>query len=405
MVAFASPLPPDMNIAAGYAPYGSGGGGGLGAVFDSVGKAVTDFVQDPSKATTNALQPVEKTVNYISAHPELQAALILAVAAPVVGEYIGAELMAAGTITSAEAAYSAAITAGATATEAAAAAQAATTTATIMGTAIASTSAQVAQGVPFEQAVQNATVSAGVSALAPAEAQKLDKLINSPAVSKAIVSTAASGIASAASGGSQQDIEKSMVAGLAGSSASSLYKGAIDSSSDVMSRAVGGAAAGAVKGGTEGAVIGGLSSAAGALGTVPASALPRKGTWRAIRRGSDRLEVRHMATGQQGQCSLAWGHLRRMCIRQVASAWCAKVTPSRGMSLFHQARCSVGAISPLQRTTMTLQGTMMTLQSTAIPYATASRSAAVMTPTLAPCARQLRALVALLPVMGNAASL
>ena len=57
-----------------------------------------------------------------------------------------------------------------------------------------------------------------------------------------------------------------MVAGLAGSSASSLYKGAIDSSSDVMSRAVGGAAAGAVKGGTEGAVIGGLSSAAGALG-------------------------------------------------------------------------------------------------------------------------------------------
>jgi hypothetical protein len=282
--------------------FSRGGGGGGGDIFSDIGNAftqvtqplekavtagvedtsknlttalqpaeknVTQAVADTSKDLTKVLQPVEKTINYIGAHPELQAALILAVAVPVVGEAIGAELMAAGTITSAEAAYSAAITAGATATEAAAAAQAATTTASIMGTAIASTSAQVAQGVPFEQAVQNATVSAGVSALAPAQARKLDKLINSPAVTNAIVSTAASGIASAASGGSQQDVEKSMVAGLAGSGASSLYKGAIDPTSDVISRGVGGAAAGAVKGGTEGAVIGGLSSAGAAAARMP----------------------------------------------------------------------------------------------------------------------------------------
>jgi hypothetical protein len=76
-----------------------------------------------------------------------------------------------------------------------------------------------------------------------------------------------SGLATAAKGGSQADVEKAMTAGLAGSTASTIYKEAVDSSSDAISKAIGGATAGAVKGGTEGAVIEGLQSAAGALGS------------------------------------------------------------------------------------------------------------------------------------------
>ena len=216
-------------------------GGGL---FGSITSGISDFIQDPAKATTQALQPVEKTVNYIGAHPEAQAAIALAVAVPVVGSAIGAELVAAGIVTS----------------EASAA---------VIGTAIASASAQVAQGVPVEQAVTNATVSAGISTLSPYESAQLNKIIKSPAVTNAIVSTAASGIASAAAGGSKEDIEKSMVAGLAGSSASSLYSGAagVDPSTSTAAKTIGGAASGAVKGGTEGAVMGGLSSAASSLGS------------------------------------------------------------------------------------------------------------------------------------------
>lgn len=241
----------------------------LTKITQPVEKAVTAGVEDTSKNLTSALQPVEKAVNYIGAHPEMQAALLLAVAVPVVGEAIGAQLMTAGVVTSAEAAYSAAIAQGATAAQAAAAAQAATTTATIMGTAIASTSAQVAQGVPFEDAAKNAAVSAGMSTLAPASAQKLDKIIHTPAVTNAIVSTAASGISSAVAGGSKEDIEKSMVAGLAGSTASSLYGGAagVDPSKSGVAKVIGGATAGGVTGGTEGAVIGGLRSAASNLGS------------------------------------------------------------------------------------------------------------------------------------------
>jgi len=224
------------------------------------------FTQDPSKALTNALQPVEKTINYIGAHPEMQLAIAMAVAVPVVGEYIGAELMAAGVVTSAEAASAAAIAQGATAAQAAAAAQAATATATTIGIAIASTSAQVAQGVPLEQAIQNTAADVAVSQLSPAAAKQLDGLLNSPAVTDAITSTVASGAATAARGGSQEEVEKAMTAGLAGSAASSAYKSVAKSAPDIYSKTIGGATAGAVKGGTEGAVIGGLSSAAGSLG-------------------------------------------------------------------------------------------------------------------------------------------
>jgi hypothetical protein len=229
-------------------------------------KAVAEFSADPSKATTNLLQPVEKTVNYIGAHPDIQLALALAVAVPVVGEYIGAELMAAGAVTSAEAASAAAIANGATAAQAAAAAQAATATATTIGIAIASTTAQVAQGVPLEKAIENTAADVAVSQLSPAAAKQLDTLLTSPAVTDAVVSTVASAAATAARGGSQEEVEKAMTAGLAGSAASSAYKAVAKTSADVYSKAIYGATAGAVKGGTEGAVIGGLSSASASLG-------------------------------------------------------------------------------------------------------------------------------------------
>ena len=208
-------------------------------VSDSVSKAATDFVQDPSKATTNALQPVEKTINYIGAHPEVQLALALAVAAP----YASAEI--AGYLT----------TAGLS--EAAAAATA---------SAITSITVQVAQGVPIEKATENALVDVAVSGATSATQQQISKVISSPGVTNAITSTVSSGLATAAKGGSQADVEKAMTAGLAGSTASTIYKEAVDSSSEVMSKAVGGAVSGGVTGGTEGAVIGGLQSAASALG-------------------------------------------------------------------------------------------------------------------------------------------
>jgi hypothetical protein len=239
----------------------------------AVSKATADFSADPSKATTNLLQPVEKVVNYIGAHPDMQLSIAMMVAVPVVGSYIGAELMAAGVVTSAEAASAAAIANLATPAQAAAAAQAATATATTIGVAIASTTAQVAQGVPLEKAIENTAADVAVAQLSPAAAKKLDSLLHAPAVTDAITSTVASGLKTAALGGSQADVEKAMTAGLAGSTASSIYKGAIDSSSEVVSKAVGGAAAGAVKSGTEGAVLGGLSSAASAL-AKPSKAEP-----------------------------------------------------------------------------------------------------------------------------------
>ena len=261
---------PATNIVTSFDPSGnlleSGQRGSGKGILESISSGATQFLQDPSKAVTNVLQPVEKVVNYIAAHPEMQLALAMAVAVPVVGEYIGAELMAAGAVTSAEAASAAAIAQGATAAQAAAAAAAAEATATTIGIAIASTTAQVAQGVPLEQAIQNTAADVAVSQLSPAAAKQLDGLLNSPAVTDAITSTVASGAATAARGGSQEEVEKAMTAGLAGSAASSAYKSVAKSAPDIYSKTIGGATAGAVKGGTEGAVIGGLSSASASLG-------------------------------------------------------------------------------------------------------------------------------------------
>jgi len=199
-------------------------------------KAVTAGVEDTSKNLTSALQPVEKAINYIGAHPEMQLAIAFAAAAPYAAAQMAPYLTALGPY------------------------------AGVASQAIANVTIQVAQGVPIEKATENAMVNVAISGASNEAAQQINKVITSPGVTNAITSTVASGLATAAKGGSQEDVEKAMTAGLAGSTASTIYKEAVDSSSEIMSKAVGGAAAGAVKGGTEGAVIGGISSAAGALG-------------------------------------------------------------------------------------------------------------------------------------------
>jgi hypothetical protein len=208
-------------------------------VTQPIEKAVTAGVEDTSKNLTSALQPVEKAVNYIGANPNAQLALALAVAAPYTSTQIAAYLTTAGLSGAA---------------------------ATATASAITSITVQVAQGVPIEKATENALVDVAVSGATSAAQQQISKVISSPGVTNAITSTVSSGLATAAKGGSQADVEKAMTAGLAGSTASTIYKEAVDSSGDVMSRAVGGAASGAVTGGTEGAVIGGLQGAASALG-------------------------------------------------------------------------------------------------------------------------------------------
>ena len=199
-------------------------------------KAVTAGVEDTSKNLTTVLQPVEKAVNAVSQDPKALAAIAFAVAAPYAAASVAEYLSGLG-------AY-----AGAAAD------------------AITNITIQVAQGVPIEKATENALVNVAVSGASGEVQQQIGKVISSPGVTNAITSTVSSGLATAAKGGSQADVEKAMTAGLAGSTASTIYKEAVDSSSDVISKAVGGATAGAVTGGTEGAVIGGLQSAASALG-------------------------------------------------------------------------------------------------------------------------------------------
>ena len=222
---------------------GGGGGGIFGDISDAftqitqpIEKAVTAGVEDTSKNLTSALQPVEKAVNAVSQDPKALAAIAFAVAAPYAAASVAEYLSGLG-------AY-----AGAAAD------------------AITNITIQVAQGVPIEKATENVLVNVAVSGASGEVQQQIGKVISSPGVTNAITSTVSSGLATAAKGGSQADVEKAMTAGLAGSTASTIYKEAVDSSGDVMSKAVGGAAAGAVKGGTEEAVLGGLSSAASALG-------------------------------------------------------------------------------------------------------------------------------------------
>lgn len=208
----------------------------LTKITQPIEKAVTAGVEDTSKNLTNVLQPVEKVVTAVSQDPKALAAIAFAVAAPYAAASLAPYLSGLG-------AY-----------------------AGVAAQAITNITIAVAQGVPIEKATENALINVAVSGATGAVQQQIGKVISSPGVTNAITSTVSSGLATAAKGGSQADVEKAMTAGLAGSTASTIYKEAVDASSDVISKAVGGATAGAVTGGTEGAVVGGLSSAAGALG-------------------------------------------------------------------------------------------------------------------------------------------
>ena len=209
----------------------------LTQITQPIEKAVTAGVEDTSKNLTSALQPVEKAVTAISQDPKALAAIAFAVAAPYAAAELAPYLSGLGSY------------------------------AGVAADAITNITVQVAQGVPIEKATENALVNVAVSGATGAVQQQIGKVISSPGVTNAITSTVSSGLSTAAKGGSQADVEKAMTAGLAGSTASTIYKEAVDSSSDAISKAVGGATAGAVTGGTEGAVIGGLQSAASALGS------------------------------------------------------------------------------------------------------------------------------------------
>jgi len=197
---------------------------------------------DISSALTNVLQPVEKAATSVASNPQALTAIALAVAIPGIGAAIGESLMAAGVVTSAEAA-------------------------TTLGTAIASTAAQVAQGTPVDKAITNTLVNVGVSQVSPAVAQEINSVIGHPAVSDAITVAAASGVRTAAAGGSSEDITTAMTAGLAGSAANSAYSSAANDYNSTTGKVLGSATAGAVTGGAAGALNNALTTAASSIGT------------------------------------------------------------------------------------------------------------------------------------------
>ena len=212
------------------APYIAGGGGGLfGGIIDAINTNI-------STPLTQALQPVEKVVTSVASDPKALAAIAIAVAAPYAAASIAPYLGGLG-------AY-----------------------AEVAAGVITNITVQVAQGVPIEKATENALVNVAMSGASSEIQKQIGKVVTSPGVIGAITSTVSSGLATAAKGGSQSDVEKAMTAGLVSSAASTAYKDAVDSTSTIASKAIGGAAGGAVTGGTEGAVIGGLTSTASALG-------------------------------------------------------------------------------------------------------------------------------------------
>lgn len=185
----------------------------LTQITQPIEKAVTAGVEDTSKNLTTVLQPVEKAVNYIGAHPEMQAAIAFAAAAPFAAEAMTPYLSALGSY------------------------------APVASQAIANITVQVAQGVPIEKATENAMVNVAVSGTTSAAAQQINKVITSPSVTNAIASTVSSGLSTAAKGGSQADVEKAMTAGLAGSTASTIYSEALGVPTDSTGAKVAGTVA------------------------------------------------------------------------------------------------------------------------------------------------------------------
>lgn len=132
---------------------------------------------------------------------------------------------------------------------------------TAVAGALVSTAVQTAQGVPFEAALKNATVNAITNTGAPKVADYILPYAGSPQVADALTSIGASAAKTAAMGGSKDDIERNMLAGLTGSALTSSLQG-VDVSRDT-SRVAGAAAGGAVVGGTEGAIGGALGELGG----------------------------------------------------------------------------------------------------------------------------------------------
>jgi hypothetical protein len=194
------------------------------------------FFENLASPITKAISTVGSAVSSAASNPQALLAIAAAVAAPYAAASLAPYLTAFGSY------------------------------AGVAAEAITNITIQVAQGVPIEKATENALTSAAVSGASGAVQQQLGNFVTNPGVSNAIKSTVSSGLNTALKGGSQADVEKAMTAGLVSSGASTAFKEAVDSSSPITSAAVGGAAGGAVTGGTEGAVIGGLQSAAGALG-------------------------------------------------------------------------------------------------------------------------------------------
>ena len=136
---------------------------------------------------------------------------------------------------------------------------------TAVATAMTSTALQVAQGVPFESALKNATVNAITNTGAPQVADYILPYAGSPQVADALTSIGASAAKTAAMGGTKDDIERNMLAGLTGSALTSSLQG-VDVSRET-SRVAGAAAGGAVTGGSTGALVG----AAGELSSQQAA--------------------------------------------------------------------------------------------------------------------------------------
>jgi len=128
---------------------------------------------------------------------------------------------------------------------------------TAVATAMASTALQVAQGVPLNQALQEAMVNSVISTGSTETAINLNKLFENPAITNAVVSAGSSAAKTALNGGSQSDVERNLIAGLVGSGAATA----------TGSNIAGSAAGGAVTGGVTGA----LQGAAGAYGAQVAA--------------------------------------------------------------------------------------------------------------------------------------
>ena len=228
-------------------------GGGLTKSVKSVGKSLT---KSAKKVTAPVVKPVEKAVSQVSnilakaedvvkkevlPNPIFQIAM--AVYMPTIASSLGPYLSAIPK------AYQ-----------------------TAVAGALASTAIQTAQGVPFETALKNATVNAVTSTGAPAVADYMLPYVGSTQVADALTSIGASAAKTAAMGGSKDDIEKNMLAGLTGSALTSSLQGV--NVSRETSRLAGATAGGAVVGGTAGAV-GGFASEYGSQKAAADAALER----------------------------------------------------------------------------------------------------------------------------------